>query len=1284
MNEQAVQQGITSANELIEANRHQQALELLSAVQAEHGLTPAMDVARGWAHVGLEEFGRARENIRMLLENAGDDYRPAALVLKAHVYRRSSRYLEDALEAAREAADLARRRGETVLLVKAHVEAARMFAVKECPELTKREIEAARQIAPTDPKVSYHAAIAMMGLDDRVAAKKWLDEIGEEGAYWRSVGLAYLEYVMGEFDAAHQHLDAIEPLGPNDVWPRRMRCQVLSAQTRWEDAAASFDALRVASPHADGVWRDRYERACCLYRAGRLADAAAAATAIASEAPDKHYVGRLAQRMARLLGHPEASTRSRRRLKEFPSVTQLRDHCGPASCELYLRYFGLTEDQVEIARAIKKPDGGTPVYKMRRYLEEAGFEARRIEAELPKLKRLIDAGIPVIMEESYSSSTHVAVAIGYDDARELLEVQDPMTHQVRETFYEDLAGLRNLSNHGAVVAVPKDDADLLAAMEAAGATECEYISLVDQAWKALDDDKPDEGDALVAKSIELHREYELAWLYKFRRARKRLQQTGEADARVQMHKVLGEITALWPDDEWPQQLLGQALFQDNRTREALVAFERARDRDPNDPYNWSMIADCQLRLKNENEAFDALVEALGRDPSYTRANENLADLCMRRKRMTLAWTLNEVARERGNDNEFNYAVHGQLLAGDERLEEALAAYDKGLELDPKREWIMELRAKLLARMDRVDDAVAQWETLIEASDYVGYRFDLADMLYERGRPQKAIEVCDSLLEGDDALAPAYAIKGASQGALGQSDEAMANFRRALELRPTYSWVFAEMGKMLLAEQNHLDAVQAFAAAVGLSGSDPRHEYLLGDALVAAGHADRGAGYLRNAAIYGTISEAELVRVGKLMVDTRGGRAADELFYEVAKKRAAQLPVLRAHATTLLHTMWAPRAAEPVLEKIQNLDSDDPFALVHVGESMMMSSLEEEARGEELLRRALDKDPDLVFGRRTLADALVDRGRFAEALEVLEPLPRGFMTDRLRVKSLLGLGQDEAAEKVVADFLEQYQEEDRPCVGAMQLEYVIARRRWDWAKALELAEGISREMHERDDDGRLDRWEEERFECMARLGELERAQRFGESQAVDGESLGRLAYTAYRAEQMELAKYMADRALRLSPQEGQALAVIAYAKELDGDAEGAVDVWRELGRVDSDWHVWQEQLGRLALGGGDVETGMACAEAGLVLGHLCPWAFAVRAQARLLAGDREGAISDLEQAWMRAKPEDRDHVAHDVWALRAALAGDETEAEARFERFAGGNISDNDRQRIARLREALKA
>ena len=1273
------------------ARQHHEALDAIHQAVDLAGPTPALDLLRVDALIGLERFRDAYDVTRNLLERGGDGAHARSLVYKARILRRSSQWLDDALEAALEAADTAARQGDLARGVtgEAHLEAARCFARKSCRALAEREIERARGLVDGSVELGYYHGAILVDFDDRPAARRTYEallEAGEEGRDYGTLGLAYLEYVMGQFAAAHARLDALAPLAAGDLWPRRIRLMILDSEQRWDEVAEAYAELREASPQADSIWRDAYERAHALYRGGHLDDAREACEAILAQAPEGIYHLRLAQRMARLLGHPEVEHRPRHRLEAFPSVTQLRDHCGPASCELYLRYFGLTDSQVEIARAIKNPDGGTPVYKMRRYLDQAGFTTRRVEADLPALRRLIDAGIPVIMEESYSSSSHVAVAIGYDDALELLEVQDPMTHRVRETFYEDLAELCNLSNHGALIAAPSDQLELVRALDEASSGECQYIALVDEAWAALDDDRPDDGDALVDQSLAIERAYEYAWMYRFRRARERAGEDPTPDNRVEIHRVLGEITAIWPDDEWPQQLLGRALFFDDRIGEALVAFERARDRDPGDPYNWSMIADCHLEMGNQDGAYDALIQALARDPSSVRPNENLADLARRRGRMVMAWALNDAARELHPDNPFNHAVHGQLLEADGRNDDALAAFRHAIELDSERDWVRDLEAKLLHRMDRSDDAVAVRRGLVaRRPDNVGHKIDLADLLYELGRADEAVEVCDTILADDPDNASAHAIRGAALGKQGQIDDALAGFDHALTRRPTYVWVYKEMGHLYRREGRMRQAIQAFAAALGMSSGNAYRELELGDALVQAGHLQDGVRHLRAAATYGQLPEVELRRLGELMVDANGGRYADDFFHQLGERRQDDLDVLRAHAHTMLEVCWAPGAAEPVLEQIVANDPDDTYALAHRGSELLYQSLEGEANGEQLLFAVLEREPEHEYARRVLGESLVERGQFEQALAVLEPTRRNYQNDKMRVQAHLGVGDYDGAAAVIEAFQKEYGQPDQRCVGALMLDYLVARRRWDWSKALELAEAVSRASHERDDDGRLDTWEEERFECMARLGQNERAMRFGLAQATDANSLASLAYAAYHADQMELAGDMAARALRLDPGAGQALAVLARNQELAGDLAGAAASWERVGQVDEGWHAWQEQLARIALGRGDLETAIGRAEAGVALGHLCPWSFGVRAQAWLMAGDSGGAVADLERSWQLAAPESREHEAFDVWAVRAALAGDMDGANALFDRYLAAEvtpISDNDRERVTMIRELL--
>jgi tetratricopeptide (TPR) repeat protein len=338
----------------------------------------------------------------------------------------------------------------------------------------------------------------------------------------------------------------------------------------------------------------------------------------------------------------------------------------------------------------------------------------------------------------------------------------------------------------------------------------------------------------------------------------------------------------------------------------------------------------------------------------------------------------------------------------------------------------------------------------------------------------------------------------------------------------------------------------------------------------------------------------------------------------------------------------------------------------------------------LLRAAVASAPQLEYPRRVFAERLVDRGRFAEAFEILQPCGTAYTPVYYRVRALIGLDRFEDAEVAIAAFEDRYRVVGRECVGALMLKYRVARRRWDWQAALALSEIISRENNERDDDGRLDHWEQEKFECLCRLGEAERALRFGERQAVDAPSLARLAYEALGADCVDLARELSRRALRMDPDETQALHVAARLAELDGNAHEAIRLWRRVGVLDPVWHVVHEHIARVSLGMGDLSRAKEESEAAIDEGgHMCPWAFGVRAQARLLHDDRDGAAADLARAWALALPENREHEGHDVWALRARLGGDGAEAERLLKIYLreGAAISAADRARVGRVVEA---
>lgn len=1177
------------------------------------------------------------------------------------------------------------RSGDPSLAAEAHVEAARLLAAKRSRELAEaqlaRAVERAGLSSPLAGGLACADADVRLAFDDRPGAlEKYRAAAVPSTTHERiaRIGCANVAMLVGQFDEAHAQLAALGPFRTGEAAARRLRVRLLLAAHRWAEAAQVIEEGLRANPASDFRFRDRYERACSLYRAGFFPHAKAAFDELAVTTESSRWV-ELSKRTARLLSRQDLAQRRWFRLMAFPTVAQLRSHCGPASCELYLRYFGVPASQLEISRAIKEPDGGTPLYKMRSFLEQAGFHTRRVEAELPLLRRLLEAQIPVIMEEDYSSSGHVAVAIGYDDIRDVLEVQDPMSHEIRETPYEDLARLRDLSNHGALVAVPRSDAARIAQLDALGAAECRYISLVDEAWAAYDASQADKGDALVEQSIAIRRDYEMAHFYRFQRAIETARKTPSADTRVRVHQVVSEVVALWPDDAWPHRLRGDALAGEGRWTEALASFQRSRERDKIDPRTWASIAMCEMALGRDEDAYGTLKEALRLDPSHPGANGRLALLALERGELDRAEVLNEVARRRAPKVAYHQWVHARILQKRGRHQEALGAYDRALALDPKRAGTRVERAFCLAKLGRVDDAAAYLDqTIVEIPEDKMLRLDLARLLYDNARYDRAASTCRAILEREPKSSGAMAILAAALLASG-SPEASAAVEHAFALRPTDGWLYAQIGKQSEARGDHAAAIRSFATALGLRQNDAQNELDLGFALAAGGFAVQGAPYLSRAGVKLDLNEEDLYRLGDALVASGG--SARPFFERVLEKKPDDAQALRAHARIMLELCWAPALGEASLARLARVAPDDAYARAWRGAQMMDASLEKETDGEKLLREAVATIPTREYPRRALGERLFARGRCEEALALVEPCELRHQVSRLRVRALSSLLRFDDADREIARFDAKWGKDGKPSYGARSLRFERTLASGDYANVIVLAEELGREDGEREDDGRLDFWETVKFECLARLGDGERALRFGERQALDGPSLARLTLLAYDVGQLGVAQALSERALRLFPELLAAQFVTARLSEIRGESAQALGVYRELAKRDASWHRPHIAISRASMASGDLALAASAAQLGVRAGHGHAEAFVVRGQARAVSGDRTGALGDLERAYgmMRADARARDHL--DAWALRAQLSGDRSAADMLFQKYLAGPIANADRTRVQRLRVA---
>jgi hypothetical protein len=116
------------------------------------------------------------------------------------------------------------------------------------------------------------------------------------------------------------------------------------------------------------------------------------------------------------------------------------NNCGPASLSMYLRYYGWEGDQFSISSLLKpqRDDRNVNVEEMAYYVNNyAGWlkVLYRVGGDIDTLKKLLAAGMPVIIEESFYFESpywpnddlwaaHYNLITGYDDISQTFTAQD--------------------------------------------------------------------------------------------------------------------------------------------------------------------------------------------------------------------------------------------------------------------------------------------------------------------------------------------------------------------------------------------------------------------------------------------------------------------------------------------------------------------------------------------------------------------------------------------------------------------------------------------------------------------------------------------------------------------------------------------------------------------------------------------------------------------------------------------------------------------------------------------
>jgi len=396
--------------------------------------------------------------------------------------------------------------------------------------------------------------------------------------------------------------------------------------------------------------------------------------------------------------------------------------------------------------------------------------------------------------------------------------------------------------------------------------------------------------------------------------------------------------------------LGAAYDQLKQPAEAIAAYRRAVELDPEDARSLDALAQALLKDNQLDEALKQFTELTKADPENTEALVRIGEIQRRQGKYEDALATIRKARKQDSTSLEAAYQEGLLLDVLARYDEAAQVYEKMLEQPPlsrangaytdeeknNRSIFLERLGAVYQEENKTDQAIAAFQKMIEIGGEAaarGYQGEV-DAYRDAKLYDKAIEVSRKAVEADPKSREFKLMLAAELADQGKADEGLGMARGLLDNSENDRAVWLALGQMNIRLRRWKDADDAFNKAGNLTTKKEDRIYLLflrGEWAERQKHYESAEQFFRQVLEQDPANAMTLNYLGYMLAD-RGTRLPEAL--TLIRKAVEMEPMNGAYLDSLgwvYFKMGEYELAEENLRQAVERDRTDPTVHDHLGE-----------------------------------------------------------------------------------------------------------------------------------------------------------------------------------------------------------------------------------------------------------------------------------------------------------------------------------------------------------------